>query len=594
MSLLAQDLSDLETASLLRRLPETAEDEYAFKHTLIQETAYASLLKSERSQLHRLVGQALEGGSSADQDDLSARLAYHFEEAGEDDKALAYYQQAAQSAAARYANQEASDYYSRALDIAARTGQTRQLSALYRTRGRLREIMGDFNGSRADHEQSLAEALALADDTSIWQAYLDLGSLWASRDYARTQAYYEQALRAARSMHQPAVLAHTLNRLGNLELNTSLPLVSEARHQEALEIFRRLGDEQGLSETLDYLSMTSYMGGKVSRGSEYGREAARLFLKRGDEIRLVSSLGGAGLRGPNLQTMILASDGEPYDVALQDAFQAARLADNIGWRSGAAFARFVMATAYGLAGEFGRALALAREAMAIAETIGHEQWALAAKCVYGAMLIEMLNAESALDPLEAAATLAEKSNSLHWRQSVQASLIRARTKLGQLGRARAMIDAAWPQSPAPRSLAEGCLWLAKAEWTLADGQPEESLRLIQDLYRWSPETSADRPVPILGLIQGQAYRALNLDRQAKEVLKAATFASQAQQAGSLTWQIDLMLAATLSTLGETESAKEIFDRAALLVDTLWSNIEDAELAQTFRERADRRLESGQP
>ncbi len=177
-------------------------------------------------------------------------------------------------------------------------------------RGQICEILGDFDESRLEHEAALAAAEDLGDQRAVWQAYQDLGMLWSSKDYERTQAYYDQALKLARTMNEPVILAHTLNLIGNLEVNVSLPLVSEARHQEALQIFTSLNDERGIAETLDFLGMTYLLAGKGMEGQKYNREAARLFLKQGDELRLASTLAVSALSGANLQTMHLASDEE--------------------------------------------------------------------------------------------------------------------------------------------------------------------------------------------------------------------------------------------------------------------------------------------
>ncbi len=310
MSSLSGDLRALQSANLIRQVQSPPEAEYIFRHTLMQETAYESLLRSERKDLHRRVGQALEQMSAQSHDDMAPRLAHHFEEAGEAAKAAGYYETAGEKARDRYANLEALDFYGRALAMAEQIGERERLPALHRARGQICEILGDFDESRLEHEAALAAAEDLGDQRAVWQAYQDLGMLWSSKDYERTQAYYDQALKLARTMNEPVILAHTLNLIGNLEVNVSLPLVSEARHQEALQIFTSLNDERGIAETLDFLGMTYLLAGKGMEGQKYNREAARLFLKQGDELRLASTLAVSALSGANLQTMHLASDEE--------------------------------------------------------------------------------------------------------------------------------------------------------------------------------------------------------------------------------------------------------------------------------------------
>ncbi len=65
---------------------------YIFKHQLMQEEAYASLLNAERRRLHRLVAEALMVTAAEDATDLLSRLAYHWQEAGEPERARLYLQ----------------------------------------------------------------------------------------------------------------------------------------------------------------------------------------------------------------------------------------------------------------------------------------------------------------------------------------------------------------------------------------------------------------------------------------------------------------------------------------------------------------------
>jgi hypothetical protein len=99
-------LAQLETAQLIRRADD-AERTYQFKHALVQDTAYQSLLKQDRKHLHRVVGEALEEMYAGQLDEHAAVLAHHFAEAGERDKATACARRAARRSLTRYAVEEA-------------------------------------------------------------------------------------------------------------------------------------------------------------------------------------------------------------------------------------------------------------------------------------------------------------------------------------------------------------------------------------------------------------------------------------------------------------------------------------------------------
>ncbi len=117
----------------------------------------------------------------------------------------------------------------------------------------------------------------------------DLGKLWASRDYQRTHKYFERSLELARLVNDGAVLAGSLNWMGNWYANDENPGEVAAFHQEALAIFEELGDHRGLARTLDLLGIANLLGGDLSASVEYYDRAIALYQELDD------------LTGPRLQ-----------------------------------------------------------------------------------------------------------------------------------------------------------------------------------------------------------------------------------------------------------------------------------------------------
>lgn len=114
MTLLNQ-LNTLESAGLIQLAAALPELEYLFRHALVQEAAYGSLLRNDRRQLHQSVGEALEHLYPAKLDEHAALLAYHFEKAAVMEKAVHYLIRAGDYAGAGYANAEAIAFYQAAL-----------------------------------------------------------------------------------------------------------------------------------------------------------------------------------------------------------------------------------------------------------------------------------------------------------------------------------------------------------------------------------------------------------------------------------------------------------------------------------------------
>lgn len=110
-------LDTLEAKGLIRLAASRPELEYLFRHWLVQDAAYGSLLKQERRELHRLVGEALEAFYPERGGELAGVLAIHFAEAGDLDKAVDYLIAAGRFAMDRNAISEAFSAYDRAAGL---------------------------------------------------------------------------------------------------------------------------------------------------------------------------------------------------------------------------------------------------------------------------------------------------------------------------------------------------------------------------------------------------------------------------------------------------------------------------------------------
>jgi predicted ATPase len=114
---LTHALAQLEQAELVFRRGEPPEAVYSFKHALVRDAAYESLLKSRRQHLHGQIARALEERFPdvvASEPEIVAR---HFTEAGLVEPAVNYWLKAGQHAARRSANAEALNHLARGLEL---------------------------------------------------------------------------------------------------------------------------------------------------------------------------------------------------------------------------------------------------------------------------------------------------------------------------------------------------------------------------------------------------------------------------------------------------------------------------------------------
>src|SRR5262245_58685326 len=116
-SALKHGLAQLEQAGLVFRRGEPPDAVYSFKHVLVRDAAYESLLKSRRQQLHGQIARALEqsfADIAASQPEI---VAHHFTAAGLVEPAIDYWLKAVRQAARRSANAEALNHLARGLEL---------------------------------------------------------------------------------------------------------------------------------------------------------------------------------------------------------------------------------------------------------------------------------------------------------------------------------------------------------------------------------------------------------------------------------------------------------------------------------------------
>src|SRR4029079_1655727 len=123
---------------------------HTFRHALIQEVAYQSMLYARRRELHGRIGDYLERRYAGDLDDYYGLLAHHYRLSDRRDKAIEYLLKAGQAARAMYANEEAIQYYGWALDaLAGDDADPRAWSA--------RDALGDVYATVGRYEEALAQ-----------------------------------------------------------------------------------------------------------------------------------------------------------------------------------------------------------------------------------------------------------------------------------------------------------------------------------------------------------------------------------------------------------------------------------------------------
>jgi class 3 adenylate cyclase/tetratricopeptide (TPR) repeat protein len=153
-------LGRLEEQEFVRLLEQTPELEYVFKHALVQEAAYDSILSQQRRAIHRGVAQAIETLFAERRDEFASLLAYHYARAEDWPQARVYLLAAGDQAGRIAADAEALEHYRQAeatfMKVAARDLTPLQRASMERKLGQAFYGIGNHDEAVAHLSRALA------------------------------------------------------------------------------------------------------------------------------------------------------------------------------------------------------------------------------------------------------------------------------------------------------------------------------------------------------------------------------------------------------------------------------------------------------
>lgn len=592
---LLQQVTQRDEAGLLRLIKELiaaqlvveeSADHFAFRHALTRQAIYSDLLGRERKALHGQLAEAMESLYAGMIESHLAELALHFYEAGAWEPAFAYSQRAGERAQALYAPRAAAEHFSRAIEAARQLGLAPPFE-MYRARGQMHQTLGDFEAALGDFQAALDEARARGDKQAEWQAFMDLGFVWAAQDYERTGDYFRQALDVARELGEPATLAHSLNRIGNWHLNIEQPEEARRHHLEALHIFETLSDRPGLAATLDLLGITYLVLSDLFQSVAHYERAMALFRELKDRGGLLTSLVIYSGRGPNYLSSTAVALGTPVAEQVQDADAALQIAREIDARPAEAMGLIWLGLILSSTGEYGRALEHLGQGLELAEAIEHRHFMAVGHMILGALYVDILALPVAQGHLEQALKLARETGSHIWMGTISAFLATAYTRQGELSSAEAILRQRLTPDLPMRTMPQRQMWCAQAELALAQNRPDEALRLGEELIATAPniEGAGEHAIPRLGWLCGKALIALRRYATAEKVLRGALNSAQAPGLRPLQWQIGATLSRLHRAQGKPELADEATAAAGRIVNELAESLPETDLRDGFRDRA---------
>jgi class 3 adenylate cyclase len=321
-------LERLTASGLISRRGAPPIATYSFKHALVQDAAYATLLKSRRRQLHASIGKVLVDRFSAIADGQPEIIAQHFTEAGLASEAIEYWVKAGRLAYARWANREAVKCFEQALHL---------LEALPETRERLEQAI--------DLRIDLRNALS------------PLG------EFERVFGCLREAENLARTLDDQ-------RRLGQLSVFMCHNFYVSGHPMEALafgENAQAIGDS--LADIPLQVTGNTSLGGACLFAGHYRRAEACLLkvlqlLEGGLSRERFGLAGYPAVLARALLSWVFTDRGN-FDEGMAKCQEATRLAEALGDPYDRAFAWWVLAHLHTSRGELGQALPLLERGLAL-------------------------------------------------------------------------------------------------------------------------------------------------------------------------------------------------------------------------------------
>jgi class 3 adenylate cyclase/tetratricopeptide (TPR) repeat protein len=327
--------------------------EYAFKHQILHQVTYNTVLKRTRKELHGKLARWLSNLTGLRANDFLGITAGHYEEAGDTANAAEYHARAAEHAGTRMAHDAALEHVERALELigqpaagvgnghdgteAAKTNASANLNLRWRLL-KVREETLSLQGKRPEQRANLDAmdrlADALGDDqrrayaafrrgflamrTADWatmEAANRRGALLAEKagddelrlnclrlvagavayqgDWREGQRIAQEALARARSLGLRRIEGNCLNTLSVIAGNILDDNVASLEFdQQCLEISRELGNKASEAVALGNIGAVSSYLGDLAQGRRYLEEALQLARSNGNRLVEVLALSG--------------------------------------------------------------------------------------------------------------------------------------------------------------------------------------------------------------------------------------------------------------------------------------------------------------
>ncbi|HMI32365.1 MAG TPA: protein kinase [Candidatus Limnocylindrales bacterium] len=270
--------------------------EFVFRHAILRDVTYETVIPRQRRALHRLVGDWLIeiGGERAGEHTLL--VAEHYSRAEEASLAAAQLGKAGERALQLAAYEEAATLLQRAKEILTGAEHTEQRHRIELLRANLESIRGHYAKAVEILKPTLEEARTTGDVRLLANVLGQLGriAMWQT-DEAAAVNYIGEALELSRKTGNKDDLIFNLRQMGNVVVQTN-PKESIRYQEESVDLARQVGDKHSEAHGLNSLAIAFQLDGNPDKAMATFAESLQLNRERGDRLNEAMVLGNmAGL-----------------------------------------------------------------------------------------------------------------------------------------------------------------------------------------------------------------------------------------------------------------------------------------------------------
>ena len=282
--------------------------EYIFKHVILHDVTYESVLRKTRRAYHKRAAQWLEANAGERVDEYAGWIAEHYERSGEGSLAARWLQRLAEAAIQSGAGRDGIAAAERALALLPE-GEKPARATLLAAMGEGHVRQGNYASARKKLNAGLALAQEAGDCSTAARATSGLSWLaYGEGDFAEAQALGTSALALARRAADPAEEARALLRLGvGTQLHFPDPELSRRYLEESLALFRQLGDDHQVAMCLNNLGEIPRAQNDYAAAARYYQESLEVRRRTGDRFGMAVTLFNLG--------EVAAGQGDPQASA---------------------------------------------------------------------------------------------------------------------------------------------------------------------------------------------------------------------------------------------------------------------------------------